>query len=162
MPAAAEGRGVVVGWRSKGGEGEHTAPGRVSRGGAAAFDETFLHYFSAGGATLRSFTVWAALVADTATGGGGGGELGVFPIDLAEAAADESNNPRFGGKVLSFPLGGAAAGAVLTVSVYCRVMEEEEMIRGANGTYHTSLMHAHANQNLEMLSSRSKVNLLLT
>jgi hypothetical protein len=152
MPAASEGRGVVVGWRSKGGEGENTAPARVSRGGAAAFDETFLHYFSAGGSTLRSFTVWAALVADTATGGGG--DLGVFPIDLAEAAADESNNPRFGGKVLSFPLGGAAAGAVLTVSVYCRVMEQEEMIHGANGTYHftSSLVHAHAKQILEKFS----------
>jgi hypothetical protein len=80
--------------------------------------------------------VWAALVADTATSGGGGGDIGAFPVDLAEAAADESNNPRFGGKALSFPLGGAAAGAVLTVSVYCRVMEEEEMIHGANGTYH--------------------------
>uniref|UniRef100_A0ACD5ZGI3 Uncharacterized protein n=1 Tax=Avena sativa TaxID=4498 RepID=A0ACD5ZGI3_AVESA len=132
MPPAAEGRGVVVGWRSKGGEGEHTAPATVSRGGAAAFDETFLHYFSAGGATLRSFTVWAALVADSASGAGGG-DLGAFPVDLAEAAADESNNPRFGGKALSFPLGGAAAGAVLTVSVYCRVMEEQEMIHDPNG-----------------------------
>lgn len=28
---ASEGRGVVVGWRSKGSEGEHTAPARVSR-----------------------------------------------------------------------------------------------------------------------------------
>ncbi|KAM0909262.1 hypothetical protein ACQ4PT_014935 [Festuca glaucescens] len=133
MPPAAEGRGVVVGWRSKGGEGEHTAPAQVSRGGAAAFNETFLHYFSSGGSMLRSFTVWAALVADMATGGGGGEDIGAFPVDLAEAAADESNNPRFGGKALSFPLGGAAAGAVLTVSVYCRVMEEEEMIHGANG-----------------------------
>uniref|UniRef100_A0ACD5ZA68 Uncharacterized protein n=1 Tax=Avena sativa TaxID=4498 RepID=A0ACD5ZA68_AVESA len=132
MPPAAEGRGVVVGWRSKGGEGEHTAPATVSRGGAAAFDETFLHYFSAGGATLRSFTVWAALVADSASGAGGGDDLGAFPVDLAEAAADESNNPRFGGKALSFPLGGAAAGAVLTVSVYCRVMEEQE-IHDPNG-----------------------------
>ena len=134
MPPAAEGRGVVVGWRSKGGaEGENTAPARVSRDGAAAFDETFLHYFSAGGATLRSFTVWAALVADSASGGGV--DLGAFPLDLAEAAAAESSNPMFGGKELSFPLGGAAAGAVLTVSVYCRVMEQEEMIRGPSGTY---------------------------
>ncbi|CAM0943051.1 unnamed protein product [Alopecurus aequalis] len=131
MPAAAEGRGVVVGWRSKGGtEGENTAPARVSRDGTAAFDETFLHYFSAGGATLRSFTVWAVIVADSASGGG---DLGAFPVDLTEAAAAESSNPRFGGKAISFPLGGAAAGAVLTVSVYCRVMEQEEMIHDPNG-----------------------------
>uniref|UniRef100_A0A453Q307 C2 NT-type domain-containing protein n=1 Tax=Aegilops tauschii subsp. strangulata TaxID=200361 RepID=A0A453Q307_AEGTS len=133
MPPAAEGRGVVVGWRSKGGEGEHTAPARVSRGGAAAFDEVFLHYFTAGGSTLRSFTVWAALVEDDpARGGGGGGDLGAFPVDLAEAAVAESSHPQFGGKALSFQLGGAAAAAVLTVSVYCRVMEQEE-IHGANG-----------------------------
>ncbi|KAK3155650.1 hypothetical protein QOZ80_2BG0205920 [Eleusine coracana subsp. coracana] len=122
LPAAAEGHGVVVGWRSKGGEGEHTAPARVARG-AAAFDEVFLHYLSAGGATLRHFTVWAALL-DTEEDG----NLGAFPVDLTEvaAAAETSNNPKFGGKVLSFPLGGAAAGAVLTVSIYCRVMEHEE------------------------------------
>ncbi|KAL6911248.1 hypothetical protein ACP4OV_000053 [Aristida adscensionis] len=119
MPAAAEGRAVVAGWRSKGGEGEHTAPARVARG-AAAFDEVFLHYFAAGGATLRGFTVWAALLdADD-------GDLGAFPVDLTEIAAAESSNPKFGGRALSFPLGGAAAGAVLTVSVYCRVMEHEE------------------------------------
>ncbi|KAF7003742.1 hypothetical protein CFC21_085331 [Triticum aestivum] len=130
MPPAAEGRGVVVGWRSKGGEGEHTAPARVSRGGAAAFDEVFLHYFTAGGSTLRSFTVWAVLVDEDSAPGGG--DIGAFPVDLAEAAAAESSHPQFGGKALSFPLGGAAAGAVLTVSVYCRVMEQEE-IHGANG-----------------------------
>ncbi|KAK1631979.1 hypothetical protein QYE76_006294 [Lolium multiflorum] len=50
-------RGVVVGWRSKGGEGEHTAPAQVSRDGAAAFNET-----------ARSFAVAAAPVADTTTG----------------------------------------------------------------------------------------------
>ncbi|EMS47687.1 hypothetical protein TRIUR3_25081 [Triticum urartu] len=131
MPPAAEGRGVVVGWRSKGGEGEHTAPARVSRGGAAAFDEVFLHYFTAGGSTLRSFTVWAVLVDEDSAPGGG--DIGAFPVDLAEAAAAESSHPQFGGQALSFPLGGAAAGAVLTVSVYCRVMEQEE-IHGANGT----------------------------
>ncbi|RCV08927.1 hypothetical protein SETIT_1G365800v2 [Setaria italica] len=126
LPPAAEGRGVVVGWRSKGGEGEHTAPARVARG-AAAFDEVFLHHFSAGGATLRSFTVWAALLDSPANG-----DLGAFPVDLTEVAAAETFNPKFGGKVLSFPLGGAAAGAVLTVSIYCRVMEPEES-HGANG-----------------------------
>ncbi|RLN08272.1 hypothetical protein C2845_PM11G21870 [Panicum miliaceum] len=126
LPQAAEGRGVVVGWRSKGGEGEHTAPARVTRG-AAAFDDVFLHYFSAGGATLRSFTVWAALLDSPANG-----DLGAFPVDLTEVAAAETSNPKFGGKALSFPLGGAAAGAVLTVSIYCRVMEPEEN-HGANG-----------------------------
>ncbi|KAK3159467.1 hypothetical protein QOZ80_2AG0150460 [Eleusine coracana subsp. coracana] len=128
LPAAAEGHGVVVGWRSKGGEGEHTAPVRVERG-AAAFDEVFLHYLSAGGATLRHFTVWAALL-DTEEDG----NLGAFPVDLTEvAAAVETSNPKFGGKVLSFPLGGAATGAVLTVSIYCRVMEHEENHHGPNG-----------------------------
>ncbi|XP_062221340.1 uncharacterized protein LOC133920762 [Phragmites australis] len=126
LPPAAEGHGVVVGWRGKGGEGEHTAPALVARG-AAAFDEVFLNYFSAGGATLRSFTVWAALVHAAANG-----DLGAFPVDLTEVAAAESSHPRFGGKALSFPLGGAGAGAVLTVSVYCRVMEHEET-HGANG-----------------------------
>ncbi|OEL20756.1 hypothetical protein BAE44_0018224 [Dichanthelium oligosanthes] len=126
LPPAAEGRGVVVGWRSKGGEGEHTAPARVTRG-AAAFDEVFLQYFSAGGATLRGFNVWAALLDSPANG-----DLGAFPVDLTEIAAAESSNPKFGGKALSFPLGGAAAGAVLTVSIYCRVMEPEES-HGANG-----------------------------
>ncbi|KAF8691739.1 hypothetical protein HU200_040131 [Digitaria exilis] len=121
LPPAAEGRGVVVGWRSKGGEGEHTAPARVTRG-AAAFDEVFLQYLSAGGATLRGFTVWAALLDSPAANG----DLGAFPVDLAEVAAAESSNPKFGGKVFNFPLGGAAAGAVLTVSIYCRVMEHEE------------------------------------
>uniref|UniRef100_A0A0D9VMN9 C2 NT-type domain-containing protein n=1 Tax=Leersia perrieri TaxID=77586 RepID=A0A0D9VMN9_9ORYZ len=133
MPAAAEGRRVVVGWRSKGGggggaEGEHTSPARVSRG-TAAFDEVFLNYFSAGGATLRGFAVWAALVADSPSIAGG--DLGCFPVDLTEIATAEressSSNPiRFGGKALSFPLSGAAAGAVLTVSVYCRVMDHDE------------------------------------
>ena len=126
LPPAAEGRGVVVGWRSKGGEGEHTAPARVERA-AAAFDEVFLHYFSAGGATLRSFTVWAALLDSAANG-----DLGAFPVDLTEVAAAESSNPNFGCKALSFPLGGVATGAVLTVSIYCRVMEHEEN-HGANG-----------------------------
>ncbi|CAL5020222.1 unnamed protein product [Urochloa decumbens] len=133
LPPAAEGRGVVVGWRGKGSEGEHTSPARVARG-AAAFDEVFLHYFTAGGATLRSFTVWAALLADSAAAAAAanGDHLGAFPVDLAEvAAAETSNNPKFGGKALSFPLGGAAAGAVLTVSIYCRVMEPEEN-HGAN------------------------------
>ena len=129
LPPAAEGRGVVVGWRSKGGEGEHTAPARVTRG-AAAFDDVFLHYFSAGGAPLRSFTVWAALLDSPANG-----DLGAFPVDLTEIAAAETSNPKFGGKALSFPLGGAAAGAVLTVSIYCRVMEPDENNGGANGTY---------------------------
>ncbi|CAN6252811.1 unnamed protein product [Urochloa humidicola] len=133
LPPAVEGRGVVVGWRGKGGEGEHTAPARVARG-AAAFDEVFLHYFSAsaggGGATLRrSFTVWAALLDSSPAANG---DLGAFPVDLAEVAAAETSNPKFGGKALSFPLGGAAAGAVLTVSIYCRVMEPEEN-HGANG-----------------------------
>ncbi|CAN6273966.1 unnamed protein product [Urochloa humidicola] len=136
LPPAAEGRGVVVGWRGKGGEGEHTAPARVARG-AATFDEVFLHYFSAsagaaggGGATLRrSFTVWAALLDSSPAANG---DLGAFPVDLAEVAAAETSNPKFGGKALSFPLGGAAAGAVLTVSIYCRVMEPEEN-HGANG-----------------------------
>ncbi|KAL6635356.1 hypothetical protein ACP70R_028027 [Stipagrostis hirtigluma subsp. patula] len=125
LPPAAEGRVVVAGWRSKGGEGEHTTPARVARG-AAAFDEVFLHYFSAGGATLRGFTVWAALLDSD------NGDLGAFSVDLTGVAAAESSNPNFGGKVLSFPLGGAAAGAVLTVSVYCRVMEHEEN-HGAHG-----------------------------
>jgi hypothetical protein len=132
LPAAAEGHGVVVGWRSKGGEGEHTAPARVARG-AAAFDEVFLHYFAAGSATLRHFTVWAALLDTDADG-----NLGAFPVNLTEVAAAEStndDNPRFGGKVLSFPLGGAAPGAVLTVSVYCRVMEHEADNPGPDGTY---------------------------
>uniref|UniRef100_A0A0E0K6W4 C2 NT-type domain-containing protein n=1 Tax=Oryza punctata TaxID=4537 RepID=A0A0E0K6W4_ORYPU len=133
LPPAAEGRGVVVGWRGKGGEGEHTSPVRVSRG-AAAFDEVFLNYFVAGGATLRSFAVWAALV-DSASARGG--DLGSFPVDLTEIATAESSNPRFGGKALSFPLGGAVAGAVLTVSVYCRVMEQEENHGGANGRNET-------------------------
>jgi hypothetical protein len=128
LPPAAEGRGVVVGWRSKGGEGEHTAPARVARG-AAAFDDVFLNYFSAGSATLRSFTVWAALLDSPAASG----DLGAFPVDLTEIAATETANPKFGGKALSFPLGGAAAGAVLTVSIYCRVMEPEENHHGANG-----------------------------
>jgi hypothetical protein len=119
LPQAAEGRGVVVGWRSKGGEGEHTAPARVTRG-AAAFDEVLL-------ATPRSFTVWAALLDSPANG-----DLGAFPVDLTEVAAAETSNPKFGGKALSFPLGGAAAGAVLSVSIYCRVMEPEEN-HGANG-----------------------------
>ncbi|KAJ1281629.1 hypothetical protein BS78_04G320100 [Paspalum vaginatum] len=128
LPPTAEGHGLVVGWRIKGGEGEHTAPARVERG-AAAFDEVLLHYFSAGGATVRSFTVWAALLDSPANGG----DLGAFPVDLAEVAAAESSKPKFGGKALSFPLGGAAAGAVLTVSIYCRVMEQREENHGANG-----------------------------
>lgn len=127
---AAEGRGVVVGWRSRGGEGSTRR--RCARRGAAAFDEVFLNYFVAGGA-LRSFAVWAALVDDLASTARGGGDLGSFPVDLTEIATAESSNPRFGGKALSFPLGGAAAGAVLTVSVYCRVMEREENHGGANG-----------------------------
>lgn len=124
LPPAAEGRGVVVGWRSssKGGQGEHTAPARVTRG-AVAFDEVFLHYFTA---TLRGFTVWAALLDSPENDG----DLGAFPVDLAEVAAAESSNPKFGGKALSFPLGGAAAGAVLTVSIYCRVMDHEEKHHG--------------------------------
>lgn len=124
LPPAAEGRGVVVGWRSKGGEGEHTAPARVARG-AAAFDEVFLQRFTSGGATLRSFTVWAALLDAPANNG----DLGAFPVDVTEiaaAAAETSNPSKFGGKALSFPLGGAAAGAVLTVSIYCRVMDQHE------------------------------------
>ncbi|VAI63092.1 unnamed protein product [Triticum turgidum subsp. durum] len=155
MPPAAEGRGVVVGWRSKGGEGEHTAPARVSRGGAAAFDEVFLHYFTAGGSTLRSFTVWAVLVDEGSAPGDG--DIGAFPVDLAEAAAAKSSHPQFGGKALSFPLGGAAAGAVLTVSVYCRVMEQEE-VHGANGTL-TGAVHACGKQilnvSIEVQSSKS-------
>lgn len=111
--------------------GAHVAGARVAR--AAAFDEVFLNYFVAGGATLRSFAVWAALVDDPASTARGGGDLGSFPVDLTEIATAESSNPRFGGKALSFPLGGAAAGAVLTVSVYCRVMEHEENHGGANG-----------------------------
>jgi hypothetical protein len=135
LPAAAEGHGVVVGWRSKGCEGEHTAPARAARG-AAAFDEVFLHYFAAGSATLRHFTVWAALLDTDADG-----NLGAFPVNLAES----TNSPRwFGGKAISFPLGGAAPGAVLTVSVYCRVMEHEENNPGPSGTYvDRSLTTAH-------------------
>lgn len=92
----------------------------------------FLHHFTAGSNTLRrSFTVWAALVDDSArssSGGNVGRDLGAFPVDLAKAAAAESSHPRVGaGNALSFPLGGSAAGAVLTVSVYCRVMEQEEI-----------------------------------
>ena len=121
---------MVVGRRRRGGEGEHTAPARVARG-AAAFDEVFLQHFTVGGATLRGFTVWAALL-DAPTNNG---DLGAFPVDLAEvaaAAAETSNNPsKFGGKALSFPLGGAAAGAVLTVSIYCRVMDRHEDNHGA-------------------------------
>ncbi|KAL5213220.1 hypothetical protein ABZP36_024067 [Zizania latifolia] len=132
LPPGAEGRGVVVGWRSRAGEGEHTVPVRVTRG-AAAFDDVFLNYFSAGGAMLRSFAVWAALVDSSR----GDLDLGSFPVDLAEIATAEGSNPRFGGKALSFPLGGATAGAVLTVSVYCRVMEQEENHGATNG-------HAHA------------------
>jgi len=116
LPPAAEGRGVVVGWRSRGGEGEHTAPARVAWG-AAAFDEVFLQHFTVGGATLRGFTVWAALL-DAPTNNG---DLGAFPVDVAEVAA----------AALSFPLGGAAAGAVLTVSIYCRVMDQHEDNHGA-------------------------------
>jgi hypothetical protein len=125
LPPDAEGHGVVVGWRSKGGEGEHTAPARVARG-AAAFDDVFMHYFAAGSATLRHFAVWAALLDTDADG-----SLGAFPIDLSEVAAAGSSDT----KVLSFPLGGAAPGAVLTVSIYCRVMEHEENHHpaGANG-----------------------------
>ncbi|CAD6248977.1 unnamed protein product [Miscanthus lutarioriparius] len=95
LPPAAEGRGVVVGWRSRGGEGEHTAPARVARG-AAAFDEVFLQHFTVGGATLRGFTVWAALLDAPADNG----DLGAFPVDLAEVAA----------AALSFPLGRAFPG----------------------------------------------------
>ncbi|XP_008680631.1 uncharacterized protein [Zea mays] len=131
LPPAAEGHGLVVGWRSKGGEGEHTAPARVARG-AAAFDEVFLQHFTAGSATLRGFTVWAALLDAPADNG----DLGAFPVDLAEVAAaaaetSNSNASKFGGKALSFPLGGAAAGAVLSVSVYCRVMDQHEDSHGA-------------------------------
>lgn len=129
LPPAAEGRGVVVGWRSRGGEGEHTAPARVARG-AAAFNEVFLQHFTVGGATLRGFTVWAALLEAPDNNG----DLGAFPVDLAGVAAAEaetSNPSKFGGKALSFPLGGAAAGAVLTVSIYCRVMDQHEDNHGA-------------------------------
>jgi hypothetical protein len=137
LPPAAEGRGVVVGWRSKGSEGEHTAPARVARG-AAAFDEVF----TAGGATLRGFTVWAALMDAPADNG----DLGAFPVDLAAAAAETTSNPsKFGGKALSFLLGGAAAGAVLTVSVYCRVMDQHEDNYGAanNGMHVYSYICVH-------------------
>ncbi|TVU27709.1 hypothetical protein EJB05_19206, partial [Eragrostis curvula] len=130
LPPAAEGHGVVVGWRSKGGEGEHTR----RRGWRGAPPRST----SAGSATLRNFTVWAALLDTDADG-----NLGAFPVDLTEVAAAESANPKLGGKVVSFPLGGAAAGAVLTVSIYCRVLEHEENLHGANGKARRSCTRQH-------------------
>ncbi|XP_020080051.1 uncharacterized protein LOC109703739 [Ananas comosus] len=97
MSPAMEGRGVIVGWRTKGCRGEHTRAVHVSRG-AAAFDEIFLHYSrSDERAILRSFAVWVSLV-DSADC-----DLGTFHLVL----------------------GGIASGGTLTLSVYCRMIEEE-------------------------------------
>nr|CAD1820949.1 unnamed protein product [Ananas comosus var. bracteatus] len=119
MSPAMEGRGVIVGWRTKGCRGEHTRAVHVSRG-AAAFDEIFLHYSrSDERAILRSFTVWVSLV-DAADC-----DLGTFHVDLGELATVGNLNPKFGGKTMSLVLGGIASGGTLTLSVYCRMIEEE-------------------------------------
>lgn len=119
MSPAMEGRGVIVGWRTKGCRGEHTRAVHVSRG-AAAFDEIFLHYSrSDERAILRSFAVWVSLV-DAADC-----DLGTFHVDLGELATVGNLNPKFGGKTTSLVLGGIASGGTLTLSVYCRMIEEE-------------------------------------
>ncbi|OAY75831.1 hypothetical protein ACMD2_01406, partial [Ananas comosus] len=122
LPPPMEARAVVVGWRTKGCAGERTSPVRVAAG-AAIFDEIFLHHCSTDvGSVRRGFAIWVS-VAD-----GDERELGAFRVDLSEFAAAGGSflNSSFGGKSMSFALGGVAHGGVLSLSVYCRMVEDED------------------------------------
>ncbi|XP_072973103.1 uncharacterized protein [Typha angustifolia] len=118
LPPAMEGRVVILGWKTKGCKGEHTFPVHVNEGNAN-FDEIFLHYCGNNIVSiLKRFTIWVSLV-DAADC-----DLGTFHVDLSELAALENLNPRFGGKSMSFALGGIASGGTLSLSVYTRMIEE--------------------------------------
>ncbi|RRT75938.1 hypothetical protein B296_00016148 [Ensete ventricosum] len=128
LPSAMDGRVLVVGWRTKGCQGEHTLPVHVS-GGVASFDDIFLHHhcISDVQSMLGSFTVWASLV-DAADC-----DLGTFHVDLTDfaapppaAAVENNSNAAFPGKTMSFVLGGVAGGGALRLSVYCRTLEGGE------------------------------------
>ncbi|XP_072967986.1 uncharacterized protein [Typha angustifolia] len=119
LPPVMEGRVLVVGWKTKGCKGEHTLPVHVCEG-AATFDEIFLHSCNTDiRSILRSFTIWVSLDDSPAC------DLGTFQVDLSEFMEVNSLNPKFGGKTMSFVLGGVANGGRLSLSVYCRLMEEE-------------------------------------
>ena len=89
--------------------------------GIASFDEIFLHYCSTDvRSILKNFTIWVSLV-DAADC-----DLGTFHVDLSELAMVENLNSNFGGKSMSFVLGGMASGGALNLSVYCRMLEEAQ------------------------------------
>ncbi|KAF3319885.1 N-terminal C2 in EEIG1 and EHBP1 [Carex littledalei] len=128
LPLSVEGRGLIVGWKTKGSKGEHTNPVHVNRG-SASFDEIFLHYcgFEVS-ENLKSCFIWVSLV-DSADC-----DLGTFHVDLSKLANAERSNSRgsnsnskttMGGRAMSFVLGGVASGAVLNLNVYCRMMDKE-------------------------------------
>ncbi|KAG1361426.1 putative 4-coumarate--CoA ligase-like 5 [Cocos nucifera] len=124
LPSAMDGQVLVVGWKTKGCKGEHTLPVHV-RQGVASFDEIFLHYCGTDvRSILRNFTIWVSLV-DAADC-----DLGTFHVDLSELAMVENLNSNFGGKSMSFILGGMASGGALNLSVYCRMLEEAQDIVG--------------------------------
>jgi hypothetical protein len=123
-----EGRALVVGWKTKGSNGEQTNPVYVNRR-SASFDEIFLHYcgFEVS-ENLESCFICVSLV-DSADC-----DLGSFHVDLSDLIKAESSHSRssnsnskatMGGKAMSFVLGGAANGGVLNLNVYCRMMDED-------------------------------------
>lgn len=119
-----DGQVLVVGWKTKGCKGEHTLPVHVCEG-IASFDEIFLHYCSTDfRSILKNFTIWVSLV-DAADC-----DLGTFHVDLGEFAMVENLNSNFGGKSMSFILGGMASGGALNLSVYCRMLEEAQDLVG--------------------------------
>jgi N-terminal C2 in EEIG1 and EHBP1 proteins len=128
LPPSLEGCALVVGWKTKGSNGEHTNPVYVNSG-STFFDEIFLHYCAFEvSENLRSCFIWVSLV-DTADC-----DLGLFRIDISDLINSESSHSRgsnsnskatMGGKAMSFVLGGVACGGVLNLNVYCRMMDED-------------------------------------
>ncbi|KAL6002133.1 hypothetical protein ACLOJK_037581 [Asimina triloba] len=121
LPASVNGRAIVVGWRTKGWEGEETMPVHAWEG-KASFDEIFLHYcnIKTPGAK-KIFTIWVSLVESKEC------NLGTFELRLSELIMDGStNNLNFSGKTLKLDLCGAAAGATLSVSFYSTITVDSE------------------------------------
>lgn len=122
LPSSMDGRAVVVGWRTKWWKGEQTLHVYVCQG-IASFEEIFLHCGNADvSSTSKSVTVWVSLVDAVDC------DLGTFHVDLSELAIVENSNSEFGGKAFSFDLTGAGHGGVLKLSLFCRIIEEDDEV----------------------------------
>lgn len=125
LPPETNGKYICVGWRTNSDPDDRrkTSPVEV-RDGNASIDEVLLRY--CGSVEEVRSALKGTVVSVWSPGGCGMGRP--FGVDLSEAAAvaPEKLNSGNGGKVVEFDLEGIYNGGVLSVGVFCRMLDDDE------------------------------------